>query len=198
MILNNFYNWRKNVLQYCIQDNAGVIKTENSYAIKDTLGDNQDYFSNPTFLNDCSGYFKMSVDSNNSGLPIESNGSKISYVNGVSIHIGSGNTTPTTDDYVLENPYIPNTDYKFISSEIIKKIEDNKFIFTFNNFFTAINSLSVKESCITSGFQCKTNSGSGTTTTRLAMLTRNVLNTPLEVTAGESFTVTETIEIPLD
>ena len=193
MILNNFYNWRKNGQSYYANEQKSTIY---GYSLKDTLGINHDNVYVSGSIIDCSGYINRYVDSGGMTVPHNSSGSAISQsYNGLCMYIGSGNTEPTVDDYSLKNAYIPKSNYKYVTAEIIKNVENSKLITTFKGYFEAITDLTVKESCLCSTFLFASTSSSNR---RIAMLTRNVLETPIEVTAGESFTVTETIEIPLD
>lgn len=192
MILNNFYNWRKNGLTLFT---IGGYTITNGYNIKDTLGVTHNNIYCSSSVIDSSGYFYMWADNNNTSNAINATGSSIENSYGVSIRIGNGDTAPTADDYTLESPYTPNANYTHVSSKFNRKVENDKLIFTITTYFSAITDLTIKESCLISMFY---DTNSNNTSRRFTMLTRNLLEEPLNVTAGEAFSVTETIEIPLE
>ena len=194
MILNNYKNFRKLFIYSNMISKVAIPQNANYTDIVNTLGETT---SNGYKVSD-EGYFAsklywswIDISVSKESLTVAS-----SYRSYLGLHIGNGYTEVTENDYILNSPYKPGTDYNVISFTIEQQeIINRKLIVKYKLIGTAINALTIKESCLDTnlGFH----SGNTSSNYKKIMLTRNVLETPLEVSAGEDFSVTETLEIPL-
>lgn len=194
MILNNYKNFRKLSIYSNIIGKTAISQNANYTDIVNTLGETT---SNGYKVSD-DGYFAcklywswIDISVSKESLTVAS-----SYSSYLGLHIGNGYTEVTENDYILNSPYKPGTDYTVVSFTIAQKeIINSKLIVKYKLVGTAINNLTIKESCLDTnlGFH---SSGANSYYKKI-MLTRNVLETPLDVSAGADFSITETLEIPL-
>lgn len=114
------------------------------------------------------------------------------YYGGVYIVLGQGDTPPTINDYTLENSYTYNIDYIGLSgSNITYSFDDlnNCAIYTININFQAKKDLIIKEIGLTQEYISNTSS----TGLLPFLLSREVLETPVEIAANQTFTISETL-----
>lgn len=105
----------------------------------------------------------------------------------IMIHFGSNNTAPSKEDFNLKSPYINGTNYKQLSAEYSINIDKNndKVIKTLKSYNQAITNLTINELGLTTGY-CYDSLPANSCR---ILLSRDVLDTPLEVTAGKGFSL---------
>lgn len=105
----------------------------------------------------------------------------------IMIHFGSNDTAPSKEDFNLKSAYINGVNYKQLSAEYSINIDkdNDKVIKTLTSYNQAITNLTIKELGLTTGY-CYSASISGSVR---ILLSRDVLDTPLEVTAGKGFSL---------
>lgn len=106
---------------------------------------------------------------------------------GTMIHFGSNNTEPTKSDFNLKSPYNNGVNYKQLSAEIRSYVdkENDKVATTLTSFNQAITNLSIKEL----GLTTTNGENSNINNSIRILLSRDVLDTPLEVEAGKGFSL---------
>ena len=109
------------------------------------------------------------------------------YNSAIMIHFGSNNTEPSKEDFNLKSGYMIPDNYKQLSAEVSRYIdkENDKVIFTLTSYNQAITDLSIKELGLSMGYT----DISSTNPSHKILLSRDVLDTPLEVTAGKGFSL---------
>lgn len=114
-------------------------------------------------------------------------GTGAGYNLGIMINFGSNNTEPTKEDFNLKSNYICGTNYKQLSAEISNYVdkENDKIVFTLTSLNQAITKLSIKELGLSMGYADKQASNPS----HRILLSRDVLDTPLEVEAGKGFSL---------
>lgn len=116
-----------------------------------------------------------------------------SHYGGVYIVFGQGDTAPTINDYTLENSYTYNIDYVGLSeSSITHSFDDlnNCVIYTININFQAKKDLTIKEIGLTQRY---IPDNSTSPRQKPFLLSREVLETPVKITANQTFTISETL-----
>jgi hypothetical protein len=110
------------------------------------------------------------------------------------IQLGSGNTAPTENDYKLASTYSLNTNFKPLtkSSTVTVKGDNSGVIFTMEQHFQAVTALTIAEI----GLSNTIPSSSYNYSWQNVLLTRDVLSTPLSVSAGRGFTLRVSVEQP--
>jgi hypothetical protein len=110
------------------------------------------------------------------------------------IQLGSGNTAPTENDYKLASTYSLNTNFKPLtkSSTLTVKGDNSGVIFTMEQHFQAVTALTIAEI----GLSNTIPSSSYNYSWQNVLLTRDVLSTPLSVSAGRGFTLRVSVEQP--
>lgn len=193
MILNNYKNYRKLYMYSDITGKFNVPQNDNYTDIVNTLGEttlNGYYCDNGWFKNRLYWGYVTDIISKQSLTSASSDDE-------LGLHIGNGDTEVTENDYILNSPYAPGTDYNVVSFTIAQKeIINRRMIVKYKLVGTAIKDLTIKESCLDNNLRFHYDNNNNAYYKKI-MLTRNVLETPLEVSAGEDFSVTETLEIPL-
>ena len=103
------------------------------------------------------------------------------------IHFGSNYTEASKEDFNLKSPYINGTNYKQLSAEYSIKIdkENDKVIKTLTSYNQAITNLTINELGLSTGY-CYDSSPANSVR---ILLSRDVLDTPLEVEAGKGFSL---------
>lgn len=124
---------------------------------------------------------------------LANNHSNNSNYGGVYIVLGQGDTAPTINNFALENPYTYNIDYIGLNeSNITHSFDDlnNCVIYTININFQAKKDLTIKEIGLTQKYI-----PSDSTYPHLLpfLLSREVLETPVKITANQTFTISETL-----
>lgn len=112
---------------------------------------------------------------------------------GVYIVLGQGDTAPTINDYTLKNPYTYNTDYVGLSESNITYSFDNLnncVIYTININFQAKKDLTIKEIGLTQRY---IPDSSTYPRPKAFLLSREVLETSVKITANQTFTISETL-----
>lgn len=106
---------------------------------------------------------------------------------GIMIHFGSNNTEPSKEDFNLKSNYICGTNYKQLSAEVSRYVDkgNDKIAFTLTSYNQAITKLSIKELGLSIGYADKYSSNPS----HRILLSRDVLDTPLEVEAGKGFSL---------
>jgi hypothetical protein len=110
------------------------------------------------------------------------------------IQLGRGNTAPTENDYKLASTYSLNTNFKPLtkSSTLTVKGDNSGVIFTMEQHFQAVTALTIAEI----GLSNTIPSVSYNQGWQNVLLTRDVLSTPLSVSAGRGFTLRVSVEQP--
>lgn len=114
-------------------------------------------------------------------------GTGAGYNSAIMIHFGSNNTEPSKEDFNLKSGYTIPDNYKQLSAEVSHYIdkENDKVIFTLTSYNQAITDLSIKELGLSMGYADLYSSNPS----HRILLSRDVLDTPLEVTAGKGFSL---------
>ena len=114
-------------------------------------------------------------------------GTGTGYNSAIMIHFGSNNTEPSKEDFNLKSGYTIPDNYKQLSAEVSQYVdkENDKIVFTLTSYNQAITKLSIKELGLSMGYADKYASNPS----HRILLSRDVLDTPLEVTAGKGFSL---------
>lgn len=109
------------------------------------------------------------------------------------IQLGSGNITPTENDYKLASTYNLTTNFLPLtkSSTLTVKGDNSGVIFTMKQHFQAVTALTISEIGLSNAVAMNSS-----TSFYHVLLTRDVLTTPLEVSAGQGFTLRVSVEQP--
>ena len=136
--------------------------------------------------------------SNSTILNLDTSSSN-SVQNTGAINFGGGNTPPTINDYNLENEYKYATNLRQL--EIVSTRTYDKETLTvkqtFKGRYVAITDMNICELGISARVRYGTRANTTNAYARL-LLSRDVLPEPLVVTAGQTFSVTLTIEEKLE
>lgn len=101
------------------------------------------------------------------------------------LYIGSGTTPTTPDMYWLEAPYVQGTDFKYIKSTYDFTYDETGYSVTYHQTIEALKDLSISEvglgACISMDSY------------KRFLLTREVLDEPFEVAAGDMAVINHTI-----
>lgn len=118
-----------------------------------------------------------------------SSNSSYSYNKLLVINFGSGNTEPTIDDYDLEKEYKYTTNLRQLEIQFSREYNNNTLTLKkiLKGRYVAITDMTIKELGLSAGCDY----------TRI-LISRDVLSEPLVVTAGQTFSVTLTIEEKLE
>lgn len=174
-MITNAYRILKSLRLSSTQSNTFPVKTIKNYAGVDRTTTDSGYCSS---INSCTGtvFSDVNINSNTSN-------------NGIGIHIGTGDTAPTPDDYTLESPLtsssVSRTSASPNSSALLD--EDNNIIgvrrmVTYQNITSS--NIVVKEI----GTFWKAYYG-GSSTTDLFLIERTVLDEPVTLEPNGTITV---------
>ena len=111
---------------------------------------------------------------------------------GTNIVFGNGNTAATYDDYNLETEYAVSSNYTHLGTTVAKALKSDAsgVLTTVTSNFTAITDLTIKEIGLAGNINVSGNSYA------TVLISREVLSTPISVSAGNGFQIVMTIDEP--
>lgn len=167
---------------------GGIRKVDGTYI--NTVYEGSDYCMCSRFNR----YFDYTRSVTQSFNPLGPNTSSSGINATFDIQLGSGNTAPTENDYKLTSTFNLNTNFKPLtkSSAITVKGDNSGVIFTMEQHFQAVTALTISELGLSNAV-ASDNNYSGW---QNVLLTRDVLTTPLTVSAGQGFTLRVSVEQP--